>query len=210
MSSSWSGCCPTTRAVSKAHKRRGGAMERQSGWCRLGWIAWTATLAMMVVSPGGEQSPEADGPQQWQSLNAQEMEAYQAGDYSKGIALAEKALGLARQAFGDREPRTLSSLNNLALLYKAQGRYGEAKPLYHEALQARREVLGPRHPDTLTSLSNLALLYQAQGHYGEAEPPHQETLQARRKVRRPPPPPPLPRPPNPRHPPQPHTPYTQP
>lgn len=74
-------------------------MARQSRWFRLRCIAWTATLVIMVVSPAAAQSPTADGPQQWQSLNAQAVEAYQAGDYSKGIALAEKALGRARQAF---------------------------------------------------------------------------------------------------------------
>jgi hypothetical protein len=100
-------------------------MARQSRWCRLCWIAWIATIAIMVVSPAGARSPAADGPQQWQSLNAQAREAYQAGDYSKGIALAEKALGLARQTFGDRDPRTLTSLNNMAFLYQAQSRYGE-------------------------------------------------------------------------------------
>ena len=79
---------------------------------------------------------------------------------------------------GPRHPDTLTSLNNLAVLYQAQGRYGEAEPLFLEALQASREVLGPRHPDTLTSLNNLAVLYQAQGRYGEAEPLFQEALQA--------------------------------
>jgi tetratricopeptide (TPR) repeat protein len=154
-------------------------MVHQSRWFRLCWIAWTATLAIMVVSPAGAQSPAADGLQRWQSLNEQ---AYQAGDYSKGIALFEKALALGRQAFGDRDPRTLRSLNNLAFLYDAQGRYGEAEPLHQEALQASREVLGSRHPDTLTSLNNLAAVYQSQGRYGEAEPLYREALQASREV----------------------------
>jgi hypothetical protein len=71
---------------------------------------------------------------------------------------------------GPRHPDTLISLNNLALLYRAQGRYSEAEPLYREALQASREVLGPRHPNTLASVSNLAVLYQAQGRYGRRRP----------------------------------------
>jgi tetratricopeptide (TPR) repeat protein len=104
----------------------------------------------MMVWPAGAQSLAADRPQQWQSLNAQAKEAYQAGDYSKGIALAEKALALARQAFGDRDPQTLISLNNLASLYKAQGRYGEAEPLYQEATaDEARGAWAPRsgHPE---------------------------------------------------------------
>jgi tetratricopeptide (TPR) repeat protein len=82
-----------------------------------------------------------DAQQQWQQLNAQVMEAYQAGDYAKGVASAEQALQLARKVFGARHPDTLQSLNNLAMLYQAQGRYGEAEPLLKEALQGYRETL---------------------------------------------------------------------
>lgn len=103
-------------------------------------------------------------------------------NYPKGIALAERALQLARQRFGARAQQTLTSLNTLGLLYRAQGRYGEAKSFYRDALQARREVLGLRHSDTLTSVNNLAVLYQYQGRYGEAEPLYREALEARREV----------------------------
>jgi hypothetical protein len=75
-------------------------------------------------------------------------EAYRAGDYPRGIALAEQALRLPRQTLGDGDPQTLISLNDLAVLYQAQGRYGEAEPLHREVLEARRDVLGPRHQDT--------------------------------------------------------------
>src|SRR5215831_16397480 len=183
-----------------------GAMAARKAGARLQRNALTSAFAIMVVCPVNAQAPTAHtrstnralqrpdaGMQgrpkppapprrQWEALNAQGVEAYRAGDYSNGTKLAEEALGLARKAFGDRDPRTLSSLNNLALLYKSQGRYGEAEPFYREALQARREVLGPRHPNTLTSLNNLAFLYNSQGRYGEAEPLFREALQARREV----------------------------
>ena len=73
------------------------------------------------------------------------------------------------QVLGERHPRMISSLANLAELYRSQGRYGEAEPLLKQALQLNREVLGERHPSTLISLNNLALLYVSQGRYGEAE-----------------------------------------
>ena len=58
-------------------------MARQSSWFRLCWIALTATLAIMVVSPTGARSPSAGSPQQWKSLNAQAEEANQAGDHCR-------------------------------------------------------------------------------------------------------------------------------
>ncbi|MCS3932080.1 CHAT domain-containing protein/Tfp pilus assembly protein PilF [Bradyrhizobium elkanii] len=135
---------------------------------------------MMVVSSSSAQW--ADVSQQWQSLNAQASMAHQAGDFSKEIALAEKALALARRAFGDRDPRTLNNLNSVAMLYNLQGRYDKAEPLFQEALEKRREVLGPRHPDSLVSVHNLANLYENQGRYDAAESRYQEALQGKREV----------------------------
>ena len=51
------------------------------------------------------------------------------------------------------------SLNNLALLYRAQGQYAKAEPLYQRALGIREKALGPEHPDVARSLNNLAVLY---------------------------------------------------
>ena len=65
---------------------------------------------------------------------------------------------------GDTHPDTLTSLNNLAILYYkaglngAQGRYEKAEPLYLECLDKRKAVLGETHPDTLTTQKNLAKL----------------------------------------------------
>ncbi len=45
-----------------------------------------------------------------------------------GRWLAEQAYQLSRETSGERDPRTLTNLNNLAMLYFIQGRYGEAEP----------------------------------------------------------------------------------
>jgi tetratricopeptide (TPR) repeat protein len=92
------------------------------------------------------------------------------GDDATAVEFGGAALRIARQSFGNRDPKTLTSINNLAFLYQAQNRYAEAEPLYREALQASREVLGVRHPDTLNSLVNIAEFYRAQGRFDEAEP----------------------------------------
>ena len=95
---------------------------------------------------------------------------YQKGDYRTAVTIAEQTYHFAEQKLGPEHPDTLSSVNNLAFLYRAQGRYGEAEPLYQRALAAREKVLGPEHPQTLNSVNNLALLYESRGRYGEAEP----------------------------------------
>src|ERR1700730_9929649 len=74
------------------------------------------------------QAPAADAKHQWQTLNSEVRKAFQTGNYAEGVPLAEKALEVARQRFGGRDPDTLTRLHKLALLYPAQGRFGAAEP----------------------------------------------------------------------------------
>jgi tetratricopeptide (TPR) repeat protein len=143
-------------------RRRKGLLFR----CRL--VATLATLIGLAFYAQAEAPSVGDAKQRWQALNAQIMQAYQIGDLTKGVELAEKALGLATRTFGSRDPNTLVSLNNLAVLYRAEGRYEKAQPLLEKAVAAAREEFGPEHPDVATSLNNLALIYQDQGRYAEA------------------------------------------
>ncbi len=139
-------------------------------------------LMLAMTGAGVGSAAEDSAEAQWEALNGQVVQAYQEGKYQDGIALAEQALALAREAFGPEHPDTLTSMNNLALLYQSQGRYGDAEPLYAETLAVRRRVLGPEHPSTLTSMNNLAALYDDQGRYGDAEPLYAETLVVRSRV----------------------------
>jgi CHAT domain-containing protein/Tfp pilus assembly protein PilF len=159
-------------------------------YARLAVAVLLGSSPLMLVQAAESQNHERSAPEaahtvndpQWQILNRQVTDAYRAGNYKKGTALAEALLRLARQTFGDQAPKTLTSLNNLATFYDAQGRYREAEPLYRQALQARLDVLGPRHPDTMNSAHDLAVIYQGEGRYGEAERLYLEVLQARRDV----------------------------
>jgi hypothetical protein len=67
-----------------------------------------AVLAIIVASPVHSQPSEADALQRFQSLTAQSEEAYQSGKYAKGTELAEGALRLAVETFGDRDPQTVN------------------------------------------------------------------------------------------------------
>ena len=97
---------------------------------------------------------------------------YAEGRYQRALPFAEKALRLSERELGSDHPTTATSLNELAVLYKAQGRYAEAEPLHQRALAIFEKALGPEHPHVATSLNNLAGLYTAQGKYAETEPLH--------------------------------------
>ena len=66
---------------------------------------------------------------------------------------------------GPNHPSTTSSLNNLAVLYRAMGQHKQAFPLYKQSLSITKAELGPNHPSTATSLNNLAGLYRAIGQH---------------------------------------------
>jgi CHAT domain-containing protein len=96
-------------------------------------------------------------------LNAQGMHGYRKGQYREATVPARQALAIRREVLGERHPDTITSLNDLAGLLKAQGDLKAARPLLERALELRRAVLGERHPDTITSLNNLAHLLNEQG-----------------------------------------------
>lgn len=62
----------------------------------------------------------------WQELNQQVLQLYQEGQYNAAVPLAEQALELAKQTWGDNHPDVATSLNNLAELYAASNRTQEA------------------------------------------------------------------------------------
>ncbi|KAG9242296.1 hypothetical protein BJ878DRAFT_555788 [Calycina marina] len=104
------------------------------------------------------------------------------GRWKEAETLLVQVMEFRKKVFGIEHPQTLTSMNNLALLYQSQGKYEAAEPLYEETLQLRKKVLSLEHPQTLTSMKNLAGLYQSQGKYEAAEPLYEETLQLSKKV----------------------------
>ena len=78
---------------------------------------------------------------------------------SPGRAALRKP-GVRRRVLGTEHPDTLTSMNNLALLYQARASSPRPSRSCVKALEVRRRVLGEEHPDTLTSMNNLAALYR--------------------------------------------------
>ena len=82
--------------------------------------------------------------------------------------LYEACLEQKKSTLGENHPSTLSSMNNLALLYYSQDHFDKALPLYITCLEQTKSILGENHPDTLTSINNLANLYDKQGEHDQA------------------------------------------
>ena len=107
---------------------------------------------------------------------------YHQGRYPEAITLAEKIVGILEKALGPDHPATVTSLNDLAVLYYSTGSYAKAEPLFRRSLSNREKNFGPDHPNTGKSLNNLAMVYFAMGAYAEAEPLFKRSLAIREKV----------------------------
>ena len=59
------------------------------------------------------------------------------------------------RTLGPDHPDTLTSRNNLAIVYDYAGRIDDAVTLFECTLADRERILGPDHPDTLISRHNL-------------------------------------------------------
>ena len=84
-------------------------------------------------------------------------------DYAQARQLFERALAIRMKVLGSDHPDTAQSLNNLALLRRAQGDLPAARTLFERALAIREKLPGPGHTDTAQTLNNLASLLRAQG-----------------------------------------------
>jgi tetratricopeptide (TPR) repeat protein len=56
-------------------------------------------------------------------------------------------------------PDTLTTVNNMALVYESQGDYSKALEWYDRALAGKERSLGRDHPSTLTTVNNMASVY---------------------------------------------------
>ena len=141
----------------------------------------TTLLALLMALSTAAPVP-AQGIE-WEVLTQEFASLYKQGLYDRAVIVAKKALEVAEKAVGPDYPSVATSLNNLALLYKAQAEYAQAEPLYKRSLAIREKALGPDHPDVATSLGNLAALYKETGRPKEAEALEKRAAAIRAKKR---------------------------
>ena len=70
----------------------------------------------------------------------------------------DRALALKEKLLGPDHPDVAMTLNNLAVLRRAQGEHAEAAALYRRALSAFERALGKRHPKAVACRANHARL----------------------------------------------------
>jgi tetratricopeptide (TPR) repeat protein len=95
--------------------------------------------------------------------------AHSRGDFTGGIPLAERGLGLRTGRLGPDHPDVARDLNALGALYHLAGRSGDAARAYHRALAVFESCYGPDHFEVAMTCANLAVLDGDLGDYPGAE-----------------------------------------
>lgn len=90
------------------------------------------------------------------------------GNKDKAIALFEKALAAQDRTVGTKSPASLSTLENLVVLYFQAASYAKSASTCRRLLDLQERTLGESHPDTLRSASNLATALSKMTKYAEA------------------------------------------
>jgi eukaryotic-like serine/threonine-protein kinase len=94
----------------------------------------------------------------------------------------ERAVDLRKRVLGLDHPDTLTSMDELGVLYNLQGKYAAAEALLAQVLAARQRLLGSDHRDTLATMSDLGLAIAYGGDDARAAPIFAKVLETDRRI----------------------------
>ena len=86
-----------------------------------------------------------------------------------------------RAKFGDIDPNTLGTMNNLALIYNKQGKYSDAEALYKQCLDKQKAAVGENDASIFVTMTSLAKCSR-QGKHSDAEALYKQCLAKQKKV----------------------------
>jgi tetratricopeptide (TPR) repeat protein len=102
--------------------------------------------------------------------------------FSNAEKQLERAVELRRRTLGPDHPDTLTSMDDLGVLYNLESKYAAAEALLSQVLTARERVLGKEHKDTLATMSDLGLAIAYEGDVARAAPIFATVLEADRRI----------------------------
>jgi len=104
------------------------------------------------------------------------------GRYVEAQHLLSKIVETKTKLLGEENPKTITSMTDLALCMFEQGLRYDAEELCSKAMKLGKQFLPLDDPVTLTSMHRLALIWRLQGRYDDATGLNETVLEARKKV----------------------------
>ncbi len=97
-------------------------------------------------------------------------------------ALSEQTLAARERVLGPEHHETMTSVNNLAVVYFELGRNKESEALRRRDLEVSIRTLGEEHPDSITTQANFGAFLLKQNRFEEALPYLEKAVALSKKV----------------------------
>jgi tetratricopeptide (TPR) repeat protein len=88
----------------------------------------------------------------------------------------EKTLALAQEKLGPDHAGTMTTLNQLATVYRDRGRLEDARKAYERVVESRERTMGKDHPDVAAALGNVGIVYRMEGKFDDARKAYDRAL----------------------------------
>jgi tetratricopeptide (TPR) repeat protein len=98
------------------------------------------------------------------------------GHIDAAQARYEKTLALAQEKLGPDHAGTLTTLNQLAEIYRDRGKLEEARKAYERVVESRERKMGKDHPDVAAALGNVGIVYVKEGKFDQAKQVYDRAL----------------------------------
>lgn len=79
-----------------------------------------------------------------------------------------RSLTACQALFGEENPETLTSIEDLVSVLQDQGQHEAAEQLHRQVLDVREAIFGNDDPNTLESVKNVAVTLRDQGKFDAA------------------------------------------
>ncbi|MBE1501277.1 hypothetical protein H4696_008377 [Amycolatopsis lexingtonensis] len=147
------------------------------------WPQWQALLPHLLTVCEPERAPHRLTAEIRHLLNYAGLYLQARGNARAALPLQERAYTLARDAYGDDHPHTLTSANSLAMALSMLSEHRQrARELNEDTLTRYKRILGEDHPDTLNSANNLAAKLSLLGEYRQARELDEDILARRKRI----------------------------
>ena len=106
------------------------ARKKNEKWLRRGQIAGLGLAGLLAIGGGVLFILQGDRDTQWVNLRHEAQESYRHGDLEKAEKKFFEAGKVAKDLYGDEDPKYLDTLEKLAWIYEEQGAYAKARKLF--------------------------------------------------------------------------------
>lgn len=106
------------------------ARKKNEKWLRRGQFAGLGLLGLLAISGGVIYILQGDKDTQWVNLRREAQDYYRRADLKNAQAKFLEAGKLAKELYGDEDPKYLDTLEKLAWIHEEQGHYAPARKLF--------------------------------------------------------------------------------